>query len=123
LFSAFPIPNYDTRLNIPCDLPLQDLTNIQPKKPNWDLKRDLDKRLAKLEPKTESAIAHLIRKSTQQGSRSVNTDAILLGKRIATERAANQGGDMDQDGTDLANAVEGRDFSKEAADSDEDEEG
>jgi hypothetical protein len=47
----------------------------------------------------------------------------LSGKRIAAERAVNQGDGMDQNGTDLANAVEGRDFSKEAADSDDDMEG
>lgn len=39
-----------------------DLFNIQPKKPNWDLKRDLEKRLEKVRPKTEAAINTLIRK-------------------------------------------------------------
>lgn len=38
-----------------------DLFNIQPKKPNWDLKRDLEKRLEKVRPKTEAAINTLIR--------------------------------------------------------------
>ena len=41
----------------------QDLTNIQPKKPNWDLKRDLERKLAKLKPKTDHAISTLIRTS------------------------------------------------------------
>ncbi|KAH8923929.1 mRNA splicing factor [Atractiella rhizophila] len=42
-----------------------DLVNIQPKKPNWDLKRDLDKKLEKLGPQTQRAIAQLIRQRLQ----------------------------------------------------------
>ncbi|KAL8286625.1 hypothetical protein RQP46_004153 [Phenoliferia psychrophenolica] len=42
-----------------------DLTNIMPKKPNWDLKRDLDRKLGKLKSKTDQAIAQLIRKRLQ----------------------------------------------------------
>lgn len=38
-----------------------DLINIQPKKPNWDLKRDLERKLGKLKGKTDAAIAQLIR--------------------------------------------------------------
>jgi len=39
-----------------------DLFNIQPRKPNWDLKRDVDKKLEKLQPITQAAIATLLRK-------------------------------------------------------------
>ncbi|SGY40196.1 BQ5605_C003g02336 [Microbotryum silenes-dioicae] len=42
-----------------------DLTNIQPKKPNWDLKRDLDRKLGRLRHKTDQAISQLIRKRLQ----------------------------------------------------------
>lgn len=38
-----------------------DLFNLQPKKPNWDLKRDVDKRLERLNRRTDAAIARLIR--------------------------------------------------------------
>ncbi|KAF7793264.1 hypothetical protein EIP86_004375 [Pleurotus ostreatoroseus] len=38
-----------------------DLHSIAPKRPNWDLKRDLDKKLARLERKTQEAIHTLIR--------------------------------------------------------------
>ncbi|OCH88191.1 mRNA splicing factor [Obba rivulosa] len=38
-----------------------DLFNIAPKRPNWDLKREMDKKLAKLERKTQEAIHTLIR--------------------------------------------------------------
>lgn len=40
---------------------LQDLTNIAPKRPNWDLKRDLNKKLAPLERSTKEAIYTLVR--------------------------------------------------------------
>jgi len=38
-----------------------DLHNIAPNRPNWDLKRELDKKMAKLERKTQEAIRVLIR--------------------------------------------------------------
>ncbi|PWW75279.1 hypothetical protein C7212DRAFT_344929 [Tuber magnatum] len=38
-----------------------DLFNLQPKKPNWDLKRDVDKKLGKLNQRTDIAIAKIIR--------------------------------------------------------------
>ncbi|GAA94148.1 uncharacterized protein L969DRAFT_86258 [Mixia osmundae IAM 14324] len=69
-----------------------DLTNLQPKKPNWDLRRDLDRKLASLEPKTNAAIAQLIR------------------NRIAESKSQ-------QGGQDLASAVEQR---TEESDEDED---
>lgn len=39
----------------------QDLFNIAPKRPNWDLKRELDKKLGKLERRTQESIHTLIR--------------------------------------------------------------
>lgn len=48
-----------------------DLFNIQPKKANWDLKRDLEKRLEKVRPKTEAAINTLIRKGVQHNTCNV----------------------------------------------------
>jgi coiled-coil domain-containing protein 12 len=38
-----------------------DFTNLAPRKPDWDLKRDIAPKLAKLERKTQKAIAELIR--------------------------------------------------------------
>ena len=51
----------------------QDLFNIAPKRPNWDLKRELDKKLSKLERKTQESIHTLIRASLipAEQSRSV----------------------------------------------------
>uniref|UniRef100_A0A8C2G098 Coiled-coil domain containing 12 n=1 Tax=Cyprinus carpio TaxID=7962 RepID=A0A8C2G098_CYPCA len=40
---------------------LPDLANLAPRKPDWDLKRDVAKKLEKLERRTQKAIAELIR--------------------------------------------------------------
>lgn len=49
------------------DKPL-DLFRLQPKKPNWDLKRDLDRKLEILNVRTDNAIARMVREriATQQ---------------------------------------------------------
>ncbi|KAL7414587.1 cwf18 pre-mRNA splicing factor-domain-containing protein [Mrakia frigida] len=39
-----------------------NLLNIAPKRPNWDLKRDLDRITQKLKPQTDEAIKSIIRK-------------------------------------------------------------
>ena len=44
---------------------LKDLINLAPRKPDWDLKRDVAKKLEKLEKKTQRAIAELISKCRQ----------------------------------------------------------
>lgn len=38
-----------------------DLFSLQPKRANWDLKRDMEKKLERLKPKTDAAIARLVR--------------------------------------------------------------
>lgn len=38
-----------------------DISNLAPRKPDWDLKRDLSKKLQILERRTQKAIAELIR--------------------------------------------------------------
>jgi len=43
-----------------------DLFSLQPKRPNWDLKRDLEKKLERLKPKTDAAIARLVRERLLQ---------------------------------------------------------
>lgn len=38
-----------------------DVTSLAPRKPDWDLKRDIAKKMEKLERQTQKAIAELIR--------------------------------------------------------------
>ncbi|KAL1879908.1 hypothetical protein VTK73DRAFT_6720 [Phialemonium thermophilum] len=57
-----------------------DLFKLQPKKPNWDLKRELDKKLEILNVRTDNAIARLVRerleakKSAAQGKTDSRLD-------------------------------------------------
>ncbi|RCI09317.1 hypothetical protein L249_1436 [Ophiocordyceps polyrhachis-furcata BCC 54312] len=47
-----------------------DLLKLQPKKPNWDLKRNLEKKMGILNVRTDNAIANLVRQriaSSQKG--------------------------------------------------------
>lgn len=44
-----------------------DISNLAPRKPDWDLKRDVGKKLEKLERRTQKAIAELIRDRLKQG--------------------------------------------------------
>jgi len=43
-----------------------DFTNLAPKKPDWDLKRDIGPKLEKLEKRTQKAIAELIRERLKE---------------------------------------------------------
>lgn len=45
-----------------CIPTFQDLASLAPRKPDWDLQRDVAKKLEKLERRTQKAIAELIRK-------------------------------------------------------------
>jgi len=60
-----------------------DVFNIAPKRPNWDLKREMEKKLAKLERRTQEAIHTLIRQrlAAQKG----DSDD-LVGAMAAQER-------------------------------------
>ncbi|XP_058119264.1 coiled-coil domain-containing protein 12 [Anopheles ziemanni] len=44
-----------------------DIVNLAPRKPDWDLKRDVSKKLEKLERRTQKAIAELIRERLKEG--------------------------------------------------------
>uniref|UniRef100_A0A182R0J8 Cwf18 pre-mRNA splicing factor n=1 Tax=Anopheles farauti TaxID=69004 RepID=A0A182R0J8_9DIPT len=44
-----------------------DIANLAPRKPDWDLKRDVSKKLEKLERRTQKAIAELIRERLKAG--------------------------------------------------------
>ncbi|UZJ55438.1 hypothetical protein CBS101457_004758 [Exobasidium rhododendri] len=76
-----------------------DLTNIAPKKPNWDLKRDLDKRLAKLSRRDKEARLILIRQrisaATKGGGASVGAEAAAVAAEGLVQEAASDDDDSD----------------------------
>jgi len=61
-----------------------DLFKLQPKKPNWDLKRDLEQKTKSLDVQTENAIAKLVRARVEaqkaiQEKKSVDGDGEEVG--------------------------------------------
>ncbi|CAK7206081.1 hypothetical protein SEUCBS139899_008864 [Sporothrix eucalyptigena] len=89
-----------------------DLFKLQPKKPNWDLKRELNKRLEPLNARTDNAISRLVRErlaAKQQQRRGANP---VTATSEATATAAGPssrttGGDAgDESGMDGAALVE-----------------
>ena len=52
-----------------------DLFKLQPKKPNWDLKRDLDEKMKILDIRTQNAIARLVRERIDNTKREAKAKA------------------------------------------------
>ncbi|KAI9595937.1 mRNA splicing factor [Syncephalis fuscata] len=61
-----------------------DLFHLAPKKANWDLKRDVEKKLSKLERRTQASIIELIRQRLQGGSD--NDKAANLADAVAAQQ-------------------------------------
>lgn len=58
-----------------------DLFTLQPKKPNWDLKRDVARKMEVLNARTENAIARLVRERIEsQRRKEVETSSGGVGK-------------------------------------------
>lgn len=76
-----------------------DLFTLQPKKPNWDLKRDLERRLEILNVRTDNAIARLVRQRIQDQEKSKAKAAEAAGDDVAGE------GRIGIDGTTLVEGV------------------
>ncbi|EKD14430.1 uncharacterized protein L3040_005737 [Drepanopeziza brunnea f. sp. 'multigermtubi'] len=82
-----------------------DLFKLQPKKPNWDLKRDLDKKLEILNVRTENAIARMVRERIE-GSQKAK-----LGNGAVT--ASEGGEEMGMEGIALVEGVKLREREEE----------
>lgn len=57
-----------------------DFTNLAPRKPDWDLKRDIAPKLEKLEKRTQKAIAELIRQRLKEEDLA---NAVAAGSNLA----------------------------------------
>ncbi|KAG8945648.1 hypothetical protein FRC04_000609 [Tulasnella sp. 424] len=75
-----------------------DLFNIAPKRPNWDLKRNLEKKLSRLERKTAESIHLLIRKrmAAQQGTPDDLSAQINAQQRDAERDEADEASDEEE---------------------------
>ncbi|RMD42502.1 hypothetical protein DV735_g2582, partial [Chaetothyriales sp. CBS 134920] len=62
-----------------------DLFKLQPKKPNWDLKRELAERMKAVDVRTQNAIARLVRERIEKAKKEA-----LASRPAATQAAARQ---------------------------------
>ncbi len=67
-----------------------DLFKLQPKKPNWDLKRDLAKKMEILNTRTENAIARLVRERIEGAQRKAqeigdSEDVAMQGEELVED--------------------------------------
>lgn len=85
-----------------------DLFNLQPKKPNWDLKRDLERKLEVLNVRTENAIAKMVRERIEGAQKVAKTKA---GK--GTVEASEGGEEMGMEGVALVEGVKLREREEE----------
>ena len=81
-----------------------DLFKLQPKKPNWDLKRDLNKKLEILDVRTQNAIARLVRERIQNAKKEAKARISATGQAAADV----EGEEVGLDGNTLVEGVHQR---------------
>ncbi|WRT70574.1 uncharacterized protein IL334_007572 [Kwoniella shivajii] len=77
-----------------------DLFNIQPKRANWDLKRDMNNRMSKLDRKTNEAIATIFRQRLQSMKKDQNGQVDLLASMNAQEQERDEAAAENTDSDD-----------------------
>ncbi|KAI0472693.1 cwf18 pre-mRNA splicing factor-domain-containing protein [Xylariaceae sp. FL0804] len=78
-----------------------DLFRLQPRKPNWDLRRDLDAKLAVLAVRTDNAIARLVRERIA-GAQAAARDSRKNNTTVTAERAPGAAGGAGADDGEAA---------------------
>merc|ERR1712038_1514145 len=64
-----------------------DIVNLAPRKPDWDLKRDIAKKLEKLERRTARAIGEIIRDRLKANTEEDLASAVKAGASYAAQSA------------------------------------
>ncbi|KAL1836828.1 hypothetical protein VTJ49DRAFT_4609 [Mycothermus thermophilus] len=75
-----------------------DLKTLRPKKPNWDLKRDLDQKMQVLNVRTENAIARLVRERLAEKKRGAEAARGVGASADGGKDGQKDGGDAEADG-------------------------
>lgn len=88
------------------DAPI-DLLKLQPKKPNWDLKRDLAEKLKVLDVRTDNAIARIVRKRVEDDKRAAK-------ERGVTTKGDEQGEDVGIEGETLVQSIHMREHEEKS---------
>lgn len=92
-----------------------DLFKLQPKKPNWDLKRELAEKMKAVDVKTQNAIARIVRERIENSKKEA--------QRKSGAAAAGDGGEeVGMEGTTLTEAIREREREEEAKQQQEEEE-
>lgn len=87
-----------------------DLFKLQPKKPNWDLKRDLDEKMKVLNVRTQNAIARLVRERIENSKKR----ALEQGQPApSTARDDDQGEEVGIEGSTLVEGIHMREQEEE----------
>lgn len=73
-----------------------DLFKLQPKKPNWDLKRELNKKLEVLNVRTDNAIARLVRERLQARQDAAQKEGGPGAANGDAATAALEGGELEE---------------------------
>jgi coiled-coil domain-containing protein 12 len=84
-----------------------DLFKLQPKKPNWDLKRELAEKMKVVDVRTQNAIARIVRERIESSKK----EALKQGGTAVAPDGAEEVG---MEGTTLAEAVHQREREEEA---------
>ncbi|KAF7189392.1 Pre-mRNA-splicing factor cwf18 [Pseudocercospora fuligena] len=82
-----------------------DLFKLQPKKPNWDLKRDLDRKLDILNVRTDNAIARLVRERISGQQKAAQARAAQASTN-GGQQTSSQSGDVEAMGIEGTTLVE-----------------
>ncbi|KAF2635093.1 hypothetical protein P280DRAFT_198913 [Massarina eburnea CBS 473.64] len=78
-----------------------DLFKLQPKRPNWDLKRDLEEKCKGLEVQTENAIARLVRERVE----GMKREKMKVEGRNGGGGASGEGETVGMEGSELVEAM------------------
>ncbi|KAF1921658.1 cwf18 pre-mRNA splicing factor-domain-containing protein [Ampelomyces quisqualis] len=79
-----------------------DLFKLQPKKPNWDLKRDLTEKVKPLDVQTENAIARIVRERIE-GQKTIKQTENVQPKGVAANEG--DGEEVGMEGSELVEAM------------------
>ncbi|EHY56806.1 hypothetical protein ABEF92_001149 [Exophiala dermatitidis] len=78
-----------------------DLFKLQPKKPNWDLKRDLAEKMKILDVRTQNAIARLVRERIENAKK----EAASKSKPAQSDGVGDQGEEVGIEGNTLVEGI------------------
>jgi coiled-coil domain-containing protein 12 len=78
-----------------------DLFKLQPKKPNWDLKRDLEAKMRSLDVQTENAVARIVRERIE-GQKAIKEREV---KTVGSMVGEGNGEVVGMEGTELVEAM------------------